>query len=195
VNMGSGSITSYMDTGYPANGTKYYWWVWAYAADGSPSMWAQVSANQRWFSNITGNATVTMTAPSAISFGILQMGWNIAGSTTPGKVTVVAGVSGVTTWTVTAQASSPCLGKASDTLTNPLLIGPNDSLEPWTDWRIANGSAGTVDGHSYDGALTYSGTTSTGYMPFYAAQFIESSDLAAEGTYTTVITFIATCLP
>jgi len=140
-------------------------------------------------------ATVTMTAPSAISFNTFHMGWNLAGSTTPGKVTVVPGISGLTTWTVTAQVSSPYLGNASDNLTNPLLIGPNDSLEPWTDWRVANGGADTIDGHSFDdGALTYSGTTTPGGIPFYAAQFIESSDLK-QGTYTTVITFTATCQP
>ena len=43
--------TFYDGTGYPANGTKYYWWVWAYAADGSQSAWAQVSANGRWFTS------------------------------------------------------------------------------------------------------------------------------------------------
>jgi hypothetical protein len=51
VDLGSGLPTSYADSGYPANGTKYYWWVWAYNADGSSSAWAQVSANGRWFSN------------------------------------------------------------------------------------------------------------------------------------------------
>ena len=45
------TTTTYVDTGYPANGTKYYWWVWAYAADGSSSAWAQVSANGRSFTN------------------------------------------------------------------------------------------------------------------------------------------------
>jgi len=52
VNVGSGDITTYTDSGYLANGTKYYWWVWAYAADGIPSIWAQVSANRRDFTNI-----------------------------------------------------------------------------------------------------------------------------------------------
>ena len=48
---GSGLPTTYNDTGYPANGTKYYWWVWAYDADGSQSLWSEVSANGRWFTN------------------------------------------------------------------------------------------------------------------------------------------------
>jgi hypothetical protein len=51
VDSGSGLPTTYVDTGYPANGTKYYWWVWAYAADGTSSLWAQVSANGRNFTN------------------------------------------------------------------------------------------------------------------------------------------------
>ena len=48
----SGAITSYDDTGYPANGTKYYWWVWAYHADGSQSLWSEVSANGRSFTSV-----------------------------------------------------------------------------------------------------------------------------------------------
>jgi hypothetical protein len=48
-----GTATSYVDTGYAANGTKYYWWVWAYNAEGSLSAWSDVSANGRWFANTT----------------------------------------------------------------------------------------------------------------------------------------------
>jgi hypothetical protein len=48
VNVGSGDITTYVDAECPA-GYKYYWWVWAYNADGSYSMWSEVSANSRWF--------------------------------------------------------------------------------------------------------------------------------------------------
>jgi len=51
VDLGSGLPTSYVATGFPANGTRYYWWVWAYAADGSASVWSEVSANGRWFTN------------------------------------------------------------------------------------------------------------------------------------------------
>jgi hypothetical protein len=51
VDLGSGLPTSYTDAGYPANGTKYYWWVWSYAADGSASLWSEVSANGRSFTN------------------------------------------------------------------------------------------------------------------------------------------------
>ena len=51
VMMGSGAITSYIDNGYLGNGTKHYWWVWTYASDGTLSLWAQVSANGRNFTN------------------------------------------------------------------------------------------------------------------------------------------------
>jgi hypothetical protein len=63
--VGSGLPTTYIDTGYPANGTKYYWWVWAYAADGSSSAWAQVSANGRNFTNIAGTSYIA--APGLVS--------------------------------------------------------------------------------------------------------------------------------
>jgi len=45
VRMGSGDITSYVDTGYPANGARYYWWVWAYNAEGNWSAWSEVNRN------------------------------------------------------------------------------------------------------------------------------------------------------
>jgi len=45
VSVGSGDITEYEDTGYPASGTQYYWWVWAYNADGNLSAWSEVSLN------------------------------------------------------------------------------------------------------------------------------------------------------
>jgi protocatechuate 3,4-dioxygenase beta subunit len=44
-----GNVTGYEDTGYSADGTKYFWWVWAYAADGSYSVWSEVIANGLWF--------------------------------------------------------------------------------------------------------------------------------------------------
>ena len=46
-----GNVTSYVDTAYPANGTTYYWWVFAQAADGSWSSYAEVEANGRHFVN------------------------------------------------------------------------------------------------------------------------------------------------
>jgi PKD repeat protein/sporulation protein YlmC with PRC-barrel domain len=64
VDLGSGLPTSYIDTGYPANGTKYYWWVWAYAADGSSSVWSQVSANGRDFTSMPSVGTPTLVSPT-----------------------------------------------------------------------------------------------------------------------------------
>ena len=64
VMTGSGAITSYIDTGYLGAGTKYYWWVWAYAADGTYSLWAQVSANSRNFTNIPSVGTPTLVSPT-----------------------------------------------------------------------------------------------------------------------------------
>jgi hypothetical protein len=43
-----GTATTYVDTGY-ANACIYYWWVSAYAADGSQSLWWEVSANRSCF--------------------------------------------------------------------------------------------------------------------------------------------------
>jgi hypothetical protein len=59
----SGAITTDNDTGYPANGTKYYWWVWAYTADGSASLWAEVSPNGRWFTSVSSY----IVAPTLVS--------------------------------------------------------------------------------------------------------------------------------
>jgi PKD repeat protein len=65
VDLGSGLPASYNDSGYPANGTKYYWWVWAYAADGSYSLWSQVSANERNFTNVGSYiAAPTLASPA-----------------------------------------------------------------------------------------------------------------------------------
>jgi len=36
-----GNVTGYTDTGYPGNGTKYYWWVWAVNASGVQSAWSE----------------------------------------------------------------------------------------------------------------------------------------------------------
>ena len=52
VDLVDEATTTYVDPGYPANGTKYYWWVWAYAADGSASAWTQVSALGRNFTSV-----------------------------------------------------------------------------------------------------------------------------------------------
>jgi hypothetical protein len=200
VDVGIGLPTTYIDTGYPANGTKYYWWVWAYAADGTSSLWAEVSANGRWFSNTSGNATITITPPSAIAFGMLAYSATEPmdkASATSGKVTVVPGTSGTINWTVTAQATTGNTpGKMSSgttDLTYWLLIGKS-LAGPWYN---ANGStdAGTVNGTPYDaGPLTYTDTTSPGTIDFCARQWIETTDTKV-GTYSATITFTASCLP
>jgi len=52
VDLGSGLPTTHLDGGYPVNGTVYYWWVWAYDANGNASLWSQVSANRRSFTSV-----------------------------------------------------------------------------------------------------------------------------------------------
>jgi serine-aspartate repeat-containing protein C/D/E len=47
-----GNVTNYVDTGYLGNGTKYYWWVSAYYADGAHSEWSEVIANGRSFFSV-----------------------------------------------------------------------------------------------------------------------------------------------
>ena len=200
VDLDGEATTTYVDTGYPDKSTKYYWWVWAYAADGSYSAWAEVSANGRWFSNTSGNATITITPPSAIAFGMLVYSatepMDMA-SVTAGKVTVTPGTSGTINWTVTAQATTGNTpGKMSSgttDLTYWLLIG-KDLAGPWYN---ANGStdAGTVNGTPYDaGPLTYTDTTSQGTIDFCALQWMETTD-TKPGTYSATITFTASCLP
>ena len=48
-----GNVTAYTDTGYGGDGTKYYWWVLAYAADGRSSLLPHVEANGKWFRSVT----------------------------------------------------------------------------------------------------------------------------------------------
>jgi hypothetical protein len=189
-----GNMTTYTDTGYPANGTKYYWWVWAYNADGAQSAWSEVSANGRWFRTPT-HATVTVTAPSAISFGTFHMGWNLQTSGTAGTVTVTPGTFGDTSWTVTATCKL-YMGVGTTTyLSTPLLIGKDVAT-----WHVGDGSNVTISrgGQEFTvgGFLTYSGTTVTDSLPFYAYQFIDDVDITTKGgVYTSTITFSATYDP
>ncbi|MBN2099256.1 MAG: hypothetical protein JW753_06630, partial [Dehalococcoidia bacterium] len=80
VNTGGGDVTSYVDAGYLGNGMKYYWWVWAYAADGSYSDWSEVSANGRWFTNppiqIGAPALISPGLGEAVSGGSIAFQWN-----------------------------------------------------------------------------------------------------------------------
>lgn len=45
------TATSYTDTGYAGTWTKYYWRVWAYAADGAKSVYSELLANGFNFTN------------------------------------------------------------------------------------------------------------------------------------------------
>jgi hypothetical protein len=49
IDIDSGDITTYTDTGYSTAGCAYYWWVWAYATDGAYSAWTQVLADRSSF--------------------------------------------------------------------------------------------------------------------------------------------------
>ncbi len=40
-----GDVTTHVDTGYPGDGTRYYWWVFAQASDGTWSSYSDVDAN------------------------------------------------------------------------------------------------------------------------------------------------------
>jgi len=59
------TTTTYVDTGYPANGTKYDWWVWPMLLMAVSSPWAQVSANGRNFTN--GSRDLSIAAPNLVS--------------------------------------------------------------------------------------------------------------------------------
>ncbi len=60
---GVGDVTQYIDTGYPGNGTAYYWRVWA-GNDAGWSSAGEASANSRSFSNGTSIPSApTLTSP------------------------------------------------------------------------------------------------------------------------------------
>ena len=114
--------------------------------------------------NISGSVTtasISLTAPSAILLGNFKAGWNTGNSTASGSVTVTPGTSGLTNWTVTAQSASAYMTSGSTSLSDYLLIGTSNS----GPWFIANGGTGTVEGTSYSGALTYTGSYSDGQSP------------------------------
>jgi len=86
VDLVGEATTTYIDTGYPANGTKYYWWVWAYNADGTPSLWAEVSANGRSFTSTpTYIAAPTLVSPgngASVSGNSVTFEWSaVTGAT------------------------------------------------------------------------------------------------------------------
>ena len=201
VDLVDEATTTYVDPGYPANGTKYYWWVWAYAADGSES-----AANGRWFSTPT-YASITITPPSAIAFGTLSYTSFNEKAATSGSVTATPGSSGVVAWSVTATGSTGIkpgfMVTDSTALTNPLLIGytlaaPGPELTP-TLWTAADGVAIPAGLHGsgaiLGGSLLYSGTAATGTLDFCARQYVEAATDTTMGAYSCTITFTATCLP
>jgi hypothetical protein len=59
-----GNVSQYIDTGYPDDGTTYYWWVWA-GNDGGWCDNAEAEANSRSFSN--GEVILPPSAPTLIS--------------------------------------------------------------------------------------------------------------------------------
>jgi hypothetical protein len=61
-NQQVGNVTTYTDTGYSATGKTYFWWVFAYDADGTYSTFSQVIANGQWFT-----CQPTIGAPTLIS--------------------------------------------------------------------------------------------------------------------------------
>jgi len=64
LNKNVGNVTSYVDTGYPMDGKKYYWWVWAYDADGYTSTQSLVVANRGYFYDISPCGTPTLVSPA-----------------------------------------------------------------------------------------------------------------------------------
>jgi hypothetical protein len=91
---------------------------------------------------------------------------------------------------VEAKSTVPQMAYNSVNLADFLLIGQSTS----GPWFIANGGAGTVEGTSYSGALTYSGNGLTGSLPFAVDQFITPSD-STPGTYSITITFTGSVAP
>jgi len=125
--------------------------------------------------------SITIVAPGAIAFGTLSRVTLNEKAATPGKVTVVAGSSGKTDWTATAQGLTGdhpgyMVTGASDNLSLPLQIGF------------------TLAGPLQSAALQLTGysnsTYPTGSLDFCAKQTLTSAD-AINGTYSCVITFTA----
>jgi hypothetical protein len=126
--------------------------------------------------DVTGNiteATITITAPSAIAFGMFVVGDNIQQSATNGTVVVTPASRNATavSWSVDAEdlTNSGYMMDGATSLTNPLQI--------------------SKDGSSYsdaDPGITYTGT-GNGALPFWAKQNIAGDEDV--GTYAITITF------
>jgi len=127
---------------------------------------------------VTGSiveATVTVTAPSAIAFGTFVVGDNIQQSTTDGSVAITANSrnSANVHWQVTAQdlANGGYMKTGATPLNSKLLI--------------------SKDGSSYaaaDTGLTYTGTgPGSNVLPLWAKQNITGNETV--GSYSITITF------
>lgn len=170
-----------------------------------------VSAAETPVTGTVTYATVTVKAPSAITWTIFQEGWNVKNSATAGSVTVKAGTSGVVNATVTARRpreegqtyGSGWMNNGTRDLDTYLLIGTESNTGPW---QAVNGEPITVQGNVCTGPLTKTlsseaiapGTTKILTFSFFAAQWITHNDAttgASTAPYTIPVEFTATCLP
>jgi hypothetical protein len=72
-----GNVTAYTDAGYGGDGTKYWWWVFAYAADGRGSLLSQVEANGKWFRSVTAALNgVTVSFDNVTATGNTSYTWS-----------------------------------------------------------------------------------------------------------------------
>lgn len=152
--------------------------------------------------------TITVTPPSAINFAVLNASKTVpeeSQSLTPGKVTVVAGTSGKTAWTMTAKSTGGTypgfLAYGATRLDQPLLIAQALS-GTLAGWYLASGATGTTTipptGGDYftatqavaSGTLLYSGPDSVTDIFLYAKQWVDQHDTTA-GVYSCTITFTA----
>jgi hypothetical protein len=110
LNAELGNVTQYTDTGYPNNGTTYYWWV---SAGNSRGWAAQSQVNANGFSFI--NWPPPPSAPA-----LVYPGTPPAGQQGPGNGTYVPGTSITYQWNASAGATNYFLlvstsGNSSDT--------------------------------------------------------------------------------
>jgi hypothetical protein len=125
---------------------------------------------------VTGNiteATITITAPSAIAFGNFVFGDNIGQSATDGTVTVTPASRNGTAvpWSVTA----------ADATNGGFMM--NGATPLLSKLQISKVNSGYTDA---DTGITYTGN-GNGTLPFWAKQNIAGSE--ATGAYTITITF------
>jgi hypothetical protein len=87
-----GNVLQYTNTGYPNNGTTYYWWVSAYNSGGGWSPQSEVSANRFSFVNYTPPpAAPTLLSPAngaTVSGTSITYVWNASATATNYWLTV-----------------------------------------------------------------------------------------------------------